>query len=100
MVFDADDTTLWTYDMEDAAMHFNFDPALQDSGSRTQRFPATPGMVDLVNAVERGLHGLRAHRAQRRPEGRHARQPRQGRLHRVHADSFFTKFDCTSPKPA
>ena len=39
VVFDADDTTLWTYDMEDAAMKFNFDPALQDvwvqeSGSR------------------------------------------------------------------
>ena len=30
IVFDADDTTLWTYDMEVAEMHFNFDPALQD----------------------------------------------------------------------
>jgi predicted secreted acid phosphatase len=52
IVFDADDTTLWTYDMEDNAMHFNFDPGLQDSGwVQPQRFPATPGMVDLVNAV-------------------------------------------------
>ena len=31
IVFDADDTMLWTYDMEDAAMHFDFDPALQDA---------------------------------------------------------------------
>ena len=52
VVFDADDTTLWTYDMEDNAMHFNFDPVLQDTGwVQPQRFPATPGMVDLVNAV-------------------------------------------------
>ncbi len=30
VVLDADDTTLWTYDMEDADMHFNFDPILQN----------------------------------------------------------------------
>ena len=29
VVFDADDTTLWTYDMEDGAMKFVFDPVLQ-----------------------------------------------------------------------
>ena len=46
IVFDADDTTLWTYDMEDAAMHFNFDPALQDVWVQDQSFPATPSMVD------------------------------------------------------
>jgi predicted secreted acid phosphatase len=52
VVFDADDTTLWTYDMEDNAMHFNFDPVLQDTGwVQPMRFPATPGMVALVNAV-------------------------------------------------
>lgn len=52
VVFDADDTTLWTYDMEDNAMHFNFDPVLQDTGwVQPQRFPAVPGMVALVNAV-------------------------------------------------
>jgi predicted secreted acid phosphatase len=52
VVFDADDTTLWTYDMEDGAMHFNFDPVLQDTDwVQPQRFPATPGMVGLVNAV-------------------------------------------------
>jgi predicted secreted acid phosphatase len=52
VVFDADDTTLWTYDMEDHDMHFNFDPVLQDTQwVQPQRFPATPGMVSLVNAV-------------------------------------------------
>ena len=47
LVFDADDTTLWTYDMEVADMHFNFDPARQDVWVQEQRFPATPGMVEL-----------------------------------------------------
>ena len=47
IVFDADDTTLWTYDMEDAAMHFVFDPALQDVWVQDQSFPATPSMVEL-----------------------------------------------------
>ncbi len=51
VVLDADDTTLWTYDMEDAAMHFNFQPALQDEWVQDQRFPATPGMVSLVEQV-------------------------------------------------
>lgn len=52
LVFDADDTTLMTYDMEVAAMHFEFDPELQDEWVQEGRFPATPGMVDLVNAVD------------------------------------------------
>lgn len=51
IVLDADDTTLWTYDMEDGAMKFNFDPALQDTWVQGQKFPATPHMVDLVNAA-------------------------------------------------
>ena len=52
VVFDAEDTTLWTYDMEDHAMHFNFDPKAQnDDGVQPQAFPATPGMPVLVNAV-------------------------------------------------
>lgn len=48
IVFDADDTTLWTYDMEVAGMHFNFDPALQNVYVQDQRFPATPAMVAFV----------------------------------------------------
>ena len=49
IVLDADDTTLWTYDMEDAAMHFQFDPALQDEWVQAKRFRATPSMVALAN---------------------------------------------------
>jgi predicted secreted acid phosphatase len=49
IVLDADDTTLWTYDMEDGAMHFDFDPKLQDEWVQDERFPATPGMVGFVN---------------------------------------------------
>jgi len=52
LVFDTDDTTLWTYDMEVAAMHFNFDPALQDVYVQGQKFPATPGMVAFVNKAQ------------------------------------------------
>ena len=52
VVLDADDTTLWTYDMEDNDMQFVFDPAVQDRDwVQKQRFPATPGMVELVAAV-------------------------------------------------
>ncbi|HJQ05375.1 MAG TPA: HAD family acid phosphatase [Nocardioides sp.] len=51
IVFDADDTTLWTYDMEDGAMRFNFDPVLQNQWVQDQRFPATPSMVGLERAV-------------------------------------------------
>ncbi|GAB3561332.1 hypothetical protein GCM10027344_15890 [Spelaeicoccus albus] len=52
VVLDADDTTLWTYDMEDGAMHFHFDPKVQDTEwVQKERFPATPGMVHLVDRV-------------------------------------------------
>jgi len=53
IVLDADDTTLWTYDMEDGAMKFNYDPALQDLWVQGERFPATPSMVGFVNALDR-----------------------------------------------
>ena len=51
IVLDADDTTLWTYDMEVADMHFVFDPTEQDVWVQDQRFPATPSMVGLVNTA-------------------------------------------------
>ncbi len=51
VVFDADDTTLMTYDMEVGAMKFVYDPVLQNEWVQDERFPATPGMVSLVNAV-------------------------------------------------
>jgi predicted secreted acid phosphatase len=53
LVFDADDTTLFTYDMEVAAMHFNFDPKLQDEWVQDERFPATPAMVAYVNQARK-----------------------------------------------
>jgi predicted secreted acid phosphatase len=51
IIFDADDTTLETYDMEVAAMHFNFDPVVQDEYVQAERFPATPSMVGFVNTA-------------------------------------------------
>ncbi|MBA8793357.1 putative secreted acid phosphatase [Friedmanniella endophytica] len=51
IVLDTDDTTLWTYDMEVAAMHFVFDPTLQNQWVQDERFPAVPGMVRLVAAA-------------------------------------------------
>ena len=50
IVLDADDTTLWGYDMEVGAMHFVFDPVVQDRDwVQPGNFPATPGMVEFVN---------------------------------------------------
>jgi predicted secreted acid phosphatase len=54
VVFDADDTTLWTYDMEDAAMHFNFDPALQNVWVQGKKFPKVPGMKQVVRSAAKG----------------------------------------------
>jgi predicted secreted acid phosphatase len=51
-VFDADDTTLWTYDMEDGDMKFVFNPARQAVWVDSKWFPAVPGMVDLVKAAD------------------------------------------------
>ncbi len=51
VVFDVDDTTLWTYDMEVGAMHFVFDPTLQNEWVQDEKFPAVPGMVAMVNEV-------------------------------------------------
>jgi predicted secreted acid phosphatase len=53
VILDADDTNLWTYDMEVAAMHFNFDPVLQNEWVQDQKFPATPYMVTLEKAVQK-----------------------------------------------
>jgi hypothetical protein len=51
VVLDADDTTLWTYDMEVGDMKFVFNPARQDYWVQNKLFPATPGMPSLVKAV-------------------------------------------------
>lgn len=52
ITLDADDTTLWTYDMEDGVMHFHFTPAGQREYLTKNNMPATPGMVDLVKAAK------------------------------------------------
>jgi predicted secreted acid phosphatase len=102
VVFDADDTTLWTYDMEDNAMHFNFDPVLQDVGwVQPQKFPATPHMVGLVNAVGAagctvvGLTGRRANQ----------RDATLGNLAKVgytafKPENYYTKWIGTAADPA
>jgi predicted secreted acid phosphatase len=102
VVFDADDTTLWTYDMEDNAMHFNFDPVKQDTDwVQPEAFPATPGMVPLVNAVGAagctvvGLTGRRANQ----------RAATLGNLTRVGYTAFtpehyYTKWLGTAADPA
>jgi len=102
IVFDADDTTLWTYDMEDNAMHFNFDPVVQDQEwVQPQRFPATPGMPALVNAVGDagctvvGLTGRRANQ----------RDATLGNLAKVGytaftPENYYTKWIGTAADPA
>ena len=102
IVFDADDTTLWTYDMEDGAMHFVFDPKLQnDEWVQKQRFPATPSMVDFVNRAKKAgfaIFGI---------TGRSDTQEEAtlGNLDKVgytpfNAENFYTKWSGTNPKPA
>jgi predicted secreted acid phosphatase len=101
VVLDADDTTLWTYDMEDAAMHFTFDPALQDVWVQDERFPATPSMVGFVSAVRAkgyAVFGL---------TGRNANQEDAtlGNLSKVgytgfDADNFFTKWVDPADQPS
>lgn len=51
VVFDADDTTLWNYDLEDSVMHFNYDPTVSATWVSGQKFPAVPGMPALAKAV-------------------------------------------------
>jgi predicted secreted acid phosphatase len=101
VVLDADDTLLWTYDMEDAAMHFNFDPTLQNQWVQEQRFPATPSMVDFVNAVRAkgyAVFGI---------TGRNAGQEAAtlGNLTKdgytgFDADNFYTKWVAPTPQPS
>jgi predicted secreted acid phosphatase len=94
IVFDADDTTLWTYDMEDNLMHFNFDPALQATWVFGKLFPATPGMVDFVDAVEAkgyaifGITGRRFAQEQATVENLQEQGYTQ-----FNGDNFYTKWD-------
>jgi predicted secreted acid phosphatase len=51
IVLDADDTTLFTYDMEVGDMHFVYSPTEQDVWVQAKKFPATPGMVHATNVL-------------------------------------------------
>ena len=51
VVFDADDTTLWTYDLEDGVMKFVFNPTTQATWVTGHLFPAVPGMIGVVKAA-------------------------------------------------
>jgi predicted secreted acid phosphatase len=100
IVFDADDTTLWTYDMEDGAMHFNFDPTLQNTWVQDALFPATPGMVDFEHAVQAkgyAVFGI---------TGRNSGQEAATLTNLANvgytgfdADNFYTKWTSSEPVP-
>ncbi len=101
IVFDADDTTLWTYDMEDAAMHFNFDLALQDTFVQGQRFPATPSMVGFVNRAARmgfTIFGITG-RTDTQEAATVANLGKVGYTP-FDADNFYTKWSGSNPQPA
>jgi predicted secreted acid phosphatase len=87
VVFDADDTTLWTYDMEDAAMHFNFDPVLQDEWVQDARFPAVPGMKRVVKAAQ--SHGCKVFGVTGR--GADQKKATLRNLHKFYGDAFTSK---------
>ena len=94
IVFDADDTTLWTYDMEDAAMGFNFDPVLQNTWVQEKLFPATPGMVRFVNRAERlgfAIYGITGRRAAQ--EAATVDNLSEQGYTAFNGDNFYTKWD-------
>jgi len=100
VVFDADDTTLWTYDMEDGAMKFNFDPALQATWVHDQLFPATPGMVAFVDAVKAkgyNVYGITG-RGASQEDDTIANLTKVGYTEFDNAN-FFTKFETPSTQP-
>lgn len=101
VVLDADDTTLWTYDMEDKEMHFNFDPALQNVWVMEKKFPATPGMVDFVDALAAkgyAIFGLTGRGAAQ--ENATVANLSEVGYTQFNADNFFTKFASADTKPA
>ena len=88
VVFDADDTTLWTYDMEDAAMAFNFDPALQDEWVQGKKFTPVPGMKRVVKAAKSGgckVIGLTG-------RGADQRKATLQNLRKYYGDAFRSKY--------
>jgi predicted secreted acid phosphatase len=74
--------------MEDDAMAFNFDPALQDEWVQDKRFPAVPGMKRVVKAAQKagckviGLTG----------RGADQRKATLQNLRKFYGDAFRSKF--------
>ncbi|WP_300682385.1 HAD family acid phosphatase [Nocardioides sp.] len=52
ITLDADDTTLWNYDMEDGVMKFAYTPAAAAEWVLGEKFPAEPGMIALVQKAK------------------------------------------------
>jgi predicted secreted acid phosphatase len=101
VVFDADDTTLWTYDMEDGAMKFNFDPVLQNTWVQDKLFPATPGMpafVDAVAAKGYAIFGITGRGESQEPATLDNLSERG--YSQFDADNFYTKFASPATQPA
>lgn len=102
IVFDTDDTTLWTYDMEDGRMHFVFDPKVQDEEwVQPQKFPATPSMVGFVNKAQRmgfAIFGLTG-RADTQEEATLANLKKVGYTP-FNAGNFYTKWSGTNQQPS
>jgi predicted secreted acid phosphatase len=86
--------------MEDAAMHFNFDPVLQDEWVQDARFPAVPGMKRVVKAAQ--SHGCKVFGVTGR--GADQKKATLRNLHKFYGDAFtsrryFTKWaDGKQPK--
>ncbi|MEP7330489.1 MAG: HAD family acid phosphatase [Terracoccus sp.] len=101
IVLDADDTTLWTYDMEVNDMKFVFDPVRQDYWVQNKLFPATPGMVRLVNearAMGFTIFGLTGRNTGQK-EATVANLDKVG-YRGFTAENYFTKWRSTDPIPA
>src|SRR6478752_896000 len=101
IVFDADDTTLWTYDMEVADMKFVFNPTRQDYWVQNRLFPATPSMVSFVNRAE--AMGFTIFGLTGRNNGQKAatlQNLADVGYHGFTADRYFTKWRSSDPIPA
>jgi predicted secreted acid phosphatase len=70
IVFDTDDTLLWTYDQEVGEMHFVFDPAQNNTDVLGEVFPATPAMVGFEKAAQQAgfaVFGITGRSAAQKP---------------------------------
>ena len=54
VVFDVDDTLLWTYDLQDKGSGFAGDPALRDKWVAKKKFQSVPAMAKMVRKAKKG----------------------------------------------